>query len=58
MDCLRLWGSVVVWSPEVPGHTDHRSVTSILAPLADGALAGAAFGDGMLIAATAVILAA
>lgn len=56
MDCLRLWRSVVARSTEVLGHTDRRGVTCLFALLTDGMLARAAFGDCVLITATAVAL--
>lgn len=42
---------------KVLGHIDHQVVSDLLAPLANGALAGIAFSNRVLVAATAITLA-
>lgn len=50
--------SVVSRPTEISGHTDRGGVSSLFAPLAYGALAWAALGNHMLVAAAAVAFAA
>lgn len=57
MDHLGLRGSVVPWPFEIPSHADCRSVSGLLVPLADGALAGATLGDCVFVTFTTVTLA-
>lgn len=57
MNCLQLRRSVVPWAADVSGHADGRAMPNLLTPLANGVLAGTAFGNSMLVASATVALA-